>query len=215
MDKKILCKWLKAGYIHNRTLYPTEAGFPQGSICSPTLANMTLDGLERELKSFPKQDKVHMVRYADDFIITGNSKEVLEHEVRPFVEKFLFIRFAAENKDKRYPNGKPYVITLFRASDVPIKRHIQIKGEANPFDPKFEPYFEERMTSKMRDNLKGNKRLFSLWLSQGGNCPVCQQKLTDTMQWRLHYSDRKVEGGSDKLSNLTLTHPHCHKKLHV
>ena len=107
------------------------------------------------------------------------------------------------------------MITLFRASDVPIKRHIQIKGEANPFDPKFEPYFEERMTSKMRDNLKGNKRLFSLWLSQGGNCPVCQQKLTDTMQWRLHYSDRKVEGGSDKLSNLTLTHPHCHKKLHV
>ena len=52
MDKKILHKWLKAGYIHKRILYPTEAGTPQGGICSPTLANMTLDGLEAELKKF-------------------------------------------------------------------------------------------------------------------------------------------------------------------
>jgi len=89
MDKKILHKWLKAGYIHKRILYPTDAGTPQGGICSPTLANMTLDGLEAELKRFRLQDKVHMVRYADDFIITGNSKELLEGEVRLLVEKFL------------------------------------------------------------------------------------------------------------------------------
>jgi hypothetical protein len=50
---------------------------------------------------------------------------------------------------------------------VPIKRHIKIKGEANPFDPKFETYFEERSTSKMRDTLKGSKKLLSLWLNQG------------------------------------------------
>ena len=92
MDKKILHKWLKAGYIHKRILYPTDAGTPQGGICSPTLANMTLDGLEAELKRFRLQDKVHMVRYADDFIITGNSKELLEDEVKPLVEKFLSAR---------------------------------------------------------------------------------------------------------------------------
>ena len=92
MDKKILRKWLKSGYIHKRILYPTEAGTPQGGIISPTLANMTLDGLEAELKKFRRQDKVHMVRYADDFIITGNSKELLENEVKPLVEKFLSTR---------------------------------------------------------------------------------------------------------------------------
>ena len=76
MDKKILHKWLKAGYIHKRNLYPTEAGTPQGGIISPTLSNMTLDGLEAELKKFRRQDKVHMVRYADDFIITGKLQGV-------------------------------------------------------------------------------------------------------------------------------------------
>jgi RNA-directed DNA polymerase len=92
MDKKILHKWLKAGYIHKRNLYPTEAGTPQGGIISPTLSNMTLDRLQTELKKFRRQDKVHMVRYADDFIVTGNSKELLENEAKPLVEKFLSAR---------------------------------------------------------------------------------------------------------------------------
>ena len=46
MDKRILQKWLKSGYVDNRTLYPTDEGTPQGGIISPTLANLTLDGLE-------------------------------------------------------------------------------------------------------------------------------------------------------------------------
>ena len=98
-DKVVLLKWLKAGYVDNRTLYPTEAGTPQGGIISPTLANLTLDGLERLLdQRFSKRrkvdgrllrSKVNLVRYADDFIISGPSKEVLENEVRPLVEQFL------------------------------------------------------------------------------------------------------------------------------
>ena len=33
--------------------------------------------------------KVHLSRYADDFVITGSSKELLEDEVKPLVEDFL------------------------------------------------------------------------------------------------------------------------------
>jgi RNA-directed DNA polymerase len=98
LDGKVLKKWLKAGYVENRTLFPTEAGTPQGGIISPTLANLTLDGLGRLLrdtfrprkaKGKTSNPKVHLVRYADDFIITGDSKELLENEVRPLVEQFL------------------------------------------------------------------------------------------------------------------------------
>ena len=65
MDKGILRKWLKAGYIDRKKLFPTEAGTPQGGIISPTLSNMALDGLEKELKPF-RGRKVNFVRYADD-----------------------------------------------------------------------------------------------------------------------------------------------------
>ena len=36
--------------------------------------------------------KVNFVRYADDFIITGCSKELLENKVKPLVERFMFDR---------------------------------------------------------------------------------------------------------------------------
>jgi len=57
---------------------------------SPVLANLTLDGLEAAVKSAAsKTDKVNFVRYADDFIITGASKELLEEKIKPVVESFL------------------------------------------------------------------------------------------------------------------------------
>lgn len=97
MDSAVLRKWLKAGYLESNALYPTEAGTPQGGIISPTLANLTLDGIEpmllrRYLKKNWNKQKVNIVRYADDFIITGATKEVLENEVRPMVEEFLAAR---------------------------------------------------------------------------------------------------------------------------
>ena len=96
-DKGVLRPWLKAGFRENRILFPTEAGTPQGGIISPTLANLTLDGLEQLLRGkFPPKrkpsPKVNLIRYADDFIITGRTKELLENEVRPLVEQFLFDR---------------------------------------------------------------------------------------------------------------------------
>ena len=73
MDKTILRKWLKAGFMEKQVLHATEEGTPQGGICSPVLANLTLDGLERRLRErYPKatalsrKAKVNLVRYADD-----------------------------------------------------------------------------------------------------------------------------------------------------
>jgi RNA-directed DNA polymerase len=90
IDKKILRGWLNAGYVDKGKLYPTKAGTPQGSIISPVLANITLDGLESAIKdAVPKGAKVHMIRYADDFIVTGKSKQILQQKVKPAIRSFL------------------------------------------------------------------------------------------------------------------------------
>jgi RNA-directed DNA polymerase len=99
MDRVILRKWLKAGYMEKQVLHATEQGTPQGGIISPVLANLALDGFERRLRErYPvrgkgsengRKAKVHLIRYADDFIITGRTKELLEDEVKPLVESFL------------------------------------------------------------------------------------------------------------------------------
>lgn len=97
VDRAMLHQWLGAGYLENGRYHDTEAGTPQGGIISPVLANLALDGLEQELwDAFGKPGsrkkeryKVNLVRYADDFIITGISQEVLRYEVKPLVEQFL------------------------------------------------------------------------------------------------------------------------------
>ena len=110
MDTQILLKWLKCGFIETRRLFPTEEGTPQGGTISPTLMNMTLDGLERLLKEkLPTRKKINgkthfnkmnFVRYADDFIITGESPEFLRNEVLPIVREFLTERGLQLSEEK-------------------------------------------------------------------------------------------------------------------
>ncbi len=117
-EKRILQQWLKSGYMEKGAYFDTTSGTPQGGIASPVLANMVLDGLEEMLNQryrvwgtrngktgwhCPKprnNRKVHLIRYADDFIITGDSSELLEHEVKPMVREFLAQRGLALSEEK-------------------------------------------------------------------------------------------------------------------
>ena len=344
MDKSILRKWLKAGFIEKQVLHPTEEGTPQGGICSPVIANLALDGLERKLlERYPKPKtgynaKVNYVRFADDFIVTGISKALLEQEVKPLIEQFMgerglllsqektvithindgfdflgqqvrkyngkliikpsrknvsaFLRkvrtLIKANKQatagnlivqlnplirgwanyhqhvvskvtfarvghaifqalwrwarRRHPNkakqwikeryfksinGKNWVFygtiatkdglvenRLLHPAYVPIKRHVKIKGEANPYDPAWEEYFEKRLGVKMVHNLKGKRQLSALWKEQNGLCPICQQKITKLTGWHNHHLVWRVNGGKDVADNRVLLHPNCHRQVH-
>ena len=343
MDKAILQKWLKAGYMESGRLNSTEAGTPQGGIISPVLANWALDGLEAVLEShFGKKNtkasyktKVNYVRYADDFVITGISKELLVDEVKPLVEAFMAERgltLSAEktlithisdgfdflgqnvrkysgkllikpshkslktvltkikaivsgnktvpawllieklnpiirgwanyhrgvvskqtfnyldyriwkllwqwckrrhlNRRKRwvkekyfpvigkrkwsfsavYPSGK--CATLLYAMDTPIKRHTKIKAEANPYDLSYETYFERRLEYKWKNSEQGKRKTYTLWKRQKKCCPMCNQRITFETGWNIHHIQHRTKGGSDKLENLVLLHPNCHRQLH-
>lgn len=96
MNTGMLHKWLKAGVLEQGALYPTEEGTPQGGIISPTLMNLTLNGMSSSLrKRFPRKqrtmatDQVYTVVYADDFVVTAKSQDILEETVLPFVSDFL------------------------------------------------------------------------------------------------------------------------------
>jgi RNA-directed DNA polymerase len=157
--------------------------------------NLTMKGLERTVVNcVSKTDKVNVVIYADDFIITGKSKEILEKMVMPAVANFLKVRHAVSKKTfdyvdrrifqallrwgkRRHPNKnagyfrrqgiRDWIffttvydkkrndrinLNLFHASSVAIKRHIKIKAEATPYDPKYKAYFEQRKRLKRMDN---------------------------------------------------------------
>jgi RNA-directed DNA polymerase len=343
MDKAILRKWLKAGFMEGNSFHHTAEGTPQGGTISPALCNLTLDGLERELAAAfdPKisrqteKAKVNLIRLADDFVVTGSSKELLEHRCIPLIEEFLesrglelsqektrithiaegfdflgqnirkyngkllikpskknvktfldkvretvkgnkqartgnliallnplirgwanYHRYVCSKKTyvsiddaifrllwqwakRRHPNkprrwikekyfksinNRNWVFSgettdgrelqLVKAAAVAIKRYTKIRGNANPYDPKDESYFDQRLKQKWLLGEKGKGKLRFLWLQQESICPLCRLKITDTDGWELHHIIRRVDGGSDSLDNLALLHPNCHQQTH-
>jgi len=101
MDKSILKQFLKAGFVFEEQLFPTEDGTPQGGIISPILANMTLDGLQETIEKRTKYTKVHLIRYADDMVITSPTKDSAQ-EIKAIVTEFLDERGLKLSEEKTH-----------------------------------------------------------------------------------------------------------------
>ena len=110
VDRNVLRKMLKSKVIDMRDVIYPLMGTPQGGVLSPVLCNVALNGLEVAIKdkaielrrSILKRGgnpKVHVVRYADDFIVVGPSKKMLV-ALRPYIEDFLAERGLEISKAK-------------------------------------------------------------------------------------------------------------------
>jgi RNA-directed DNA polymerase len=75
--------------------------------------------------------------------------------------------------DTTNEEGEKVQVQLFRATRIPIRRHVMIRSAANPYDPAWEPYFEQRAYKHIPDvSLWDRPRLRYHWFAQKGICPV-------------------------------------------
>lgn len=336
MRKDILKGWLKAGFMEKGKLFPTKAGSPQGGIVSPTIANMTLDGLEAAISKVRKTHPgqwIHTIRYADDFVVTAKQKETLQQVILPIIEAFLAERGLSLSHEKtkvthiydgfdflgqnfRKFNGKLIVspsknnrksflrkirttikrnkttpqwalinilnpkirgwanyhsgisasreykrvdseiwialwrwatrrhpmksrrwikdryfprigrrkwnfstrmkddtqLTLYRAATTRIRRHIKIKAELNPYDPKWDEYLDQVTLRKLLKPGRGWKKIRSVLKRQKDICPICQGHISDWKNLTLSRKRPISRGGKDQVTNLILTHRECSKR---
>lgn len=79
---RLIGKWLNAGVFEDGMKKLSEAGSPQGGVISPLLANVymhhVLDKWFEDDVIGRCQDRVKLVRYADDFVIVAKSKSDAE-----------------------------------------------------------------------------------------------------------------------------------------
>ena len=157
IEKTVLRQWLKAGYLEDHVLYPTESGTPQGGIISPVLMNMTLNGLEAIfLDRYPKnlrhgwEAKVNVVRFADDFIISGSNKELLENEVLPLVRDFL------RDRGLTLSDAKTSITHIYKGFDF-LGQHIRRYSNGRLFI-KPSKKSQKAILRKIRRIIKDNKQ---------------------------------------------------------
>ena len=158
-DREVLRKWLKAGYVERASLFPTERGTPQGGIASPTLANMVLDGLEHRLKDRIRKRKVNgivvynpkinLIRYADDFVVTGDSPETLA-KVKEVVVEFL-----AERGLELSPE-KTRIVELSEGFNF-LGQNVRLYGDKVLIKPSKET--QAKIYDKIRNIVRRNKSI--------------------------------------------------------
>ena len=78
--RELIKQWLKAGYVEDEMLHPTDTGVPQGGVISPLLLNVALHGMEQALGISYTPKGVHrgtfaLVRYADDLVVFSPTHE--------------------------------------------------------------------------------------------------------------------------------------------
>jgi hypothetical protein len=98
--------------------------------------------------------------------------------------------FVGEKKD----SGRREIVWLFHATSLPIRRHVKIKREPNPYHPVWEMYFEARESKHMARTLWGRGTLLYLWRTQRGVCAACGDPITQETGWHSHYVIPKVLG---------------------
>ena len=104
---------------------------------------------------------------------------------------------------------------LLLANQVSIKRHVKVKGDANPYDQSQESYFEARQMARLKENRRWFGKLRLIWARQKHRCPLCGQPFRDNDDWDLHHIVYKTRGGGDEAENLMMLHPNCHRQYHA
>lgn len=97
IDKKVLWKFLKCGYVDNHKFHMTNRGVPQGGSISPIICNMALDGLEDKL--IESIGAVKFIRYADDLLVISPYKDKLIQAI-DIINEFLSRRGLYLSTDK-------------------------------------------------------------------------------------------------------------------
>lgn len=115
----------------------------------------------------------------------------------------------------RDSQGKAWPIQLMHAAGVKILRWVKIRSAANPYDPEWELYLEQRSAWKLTHTLAGRGRIEYLWKKQQGRCMVCGQALRiEEQPWHIHHRVWRSQGGQETCDNLEMLHANCHRQIH-
>ncbi len=119
--------------------------------------------------------------------------------------------FFAKTHDRR---GNPRYIYVFKASSIPIERHVKVKGTASPDDPTLTKYWKDRQSKYGKSYWALGSKLYKVAEKQQWGCPVCGEHLFNGEELHAHHKVQVQNDGFDGAENLIHVHKICHHHLH-
>jgi RNA-directed DNA polymerase len=110
--------------------------------------------------------------------------------------------------------GKRKPLTIFRLADIPIQRHVKVKGTASPDNPSLNDYWQYRQTRYGKTYWDKGSKYYKIAESQNWRCPVCYDPLFNGEALHTHHQVRVKDGGTDQEENLLHLHQACHQQVH-
>ena len=120
-------------------------------------------------------------------------------------------RFYARTKDRE---GKDKVQYLIRISDVSIRRHIKVRGNASPDDPTLSEYWKARQTRQGKMRWAKGSKYYLVARAQQWKCPGCGEYLLNGEVLQTHHKQAVKDGGDSSIENLLHLHRSCHAQVH-
>jgi len=106
------------------------------------------------------------------------------------------------------------LLRLVQLSDIPIERHIKVRGTASPDDPELIDYWRKRQTRYGKSYWSRGTKLHQVAENQNWHCPVCGEHLFNGEELQTHHIIPLMVGGSHRTENLNHLHQACHQQLH-
>lgn len=112
--RRLLARW--TAIPHGGRLAPPKSGIPLGAVISPLLCNVYLHQLDRSLQ----RRRLHLVRYADDFVVLCRSEEHAGHALRQTEKVLSGLRLTlhpAKTRIASFEDGFDFLGVRFEGTD--------------------------------------------------------------------------------------------------
>ncbi len=120
---------------------------------------------------------------------------------------WVFGKYWRRSARGRLEFSTPDGLHLVHHADMPIRRHVKVRGTASPYDGNL-VYWAQRL----RDHPLTTGRMAILLKRQRGVCAGCGLLLTDRDSIEVDHVVPRSRGGSHDLTNMQALHRHCHDR---
>jgi RNA-directed DNA polymerase len=133
---------------HKSLFYtPKTQGLPIGNLTSQFFANVYLNPLDQVVKRVLKGD---YLRYVDDFVLFGETKEELLEKkewIESFLETNLELKLRDSFKLQRVENGIDFLGYIIRPSHILVRKRV-----VNNFKYKLAKFIDSKQTKEQREH---------------------------------------------------------------